>query len=103
MPKSFEFLFHRFTSSAVTPNYYDGYRILDVDDSDLCIDNNLNYKENYLLTNENVKGYNLLHLNDMYDLIGRIYVDSIVQPRMKKNEFQSLIDTVIALISKNKL
>jgi hypothetical protein len=31
-----EYLFSRFTSLAVNPNYYDGYRILAVDGSDLC-------------------------------------------------------------------
>lgn len=94
LPEAFEFLFHRFTSSAVTPSYYDGYRLLAVDGSDLCISHNPKDEENYFRTNENVKGYNLIHLNAMYDLIGRIYVDSIVQPGRKENEFQALIDMV---------
>lgn len=94
LPEAFEFLFRRFTASAVTPNYYDGYRMLAVDGSDLCIAHNPSDKENYFRTSEKVKGYNLLHLNAMYDLVGRIYVDSIVQPGRKENELQALIDMV---------
>lgn len=94
LPEAFEFLFHRFTSSAVNPNYYDGYRMLAVDGSDLCIAHNPNDEENYFRASENAKGYNLLHLNAIYDLCGRIYVDSIVQPGRKENEFQALTDMV---------
>ena len=45
-------------------------------------------------TNENAKGYNLLHLNAMYDLCSRVYVDAIVQSGRKENEFQALTDMV---------
>jgi len=41
-----------------------------------------------------VKGYNLLHLNAMYDLCSRVYVDSIVQPGRKENESKALTDMV---------
>lgn len=94
LPEALELLFHRFTSSAVNPNYYDGYRMLAVDGSDLCIANNPNDTENYFPATENAKGYNLLHLNAMYDLCSRVYVDTIVQPGRKENEFQALTDMV---------
>jgi hypothetical protein len=94
LPEALELLFHRFTSSATNPNHYDGYRMLAVDGSDLCIAHNPNDTENYFVTSENTKGYNLLHLNAMYDLCSRVYVDSIVQPGRKENEFQALTDMV---------
>ncbi len=61
LPGALEFLFHRFTSSSVSPIYYDGYRMLAVDDSDLC---------------------------------SRVYVDAIVQPGRKENEYKALTDMV---------
>jgi hypothetical protein len=94
LPEALELLFHRFTSSAVNPNHYNGYRMFAVDGSDLCIAHNPNDTENYFVTDENAKGYNLLHLNAMYDLCSRVYVDSIIQPGNKKNEFQALTDMV---------
>ena len=94
LPDALELIFHRFTASAVNPNYYDGYRMLAVDGSDLRIAHNPNDTENYFLANENEKGHNLIHLNAMYDLCSRVYVDAIVQPGRKKNEFQALNDMV---------
>lgn len=94
LPEAFEFLFHRFTSSATSPKYYDGYRILAVDGSDLSIAHNPKETENHFFATENAKGFNLLHLNAMYDLCSRVYVDSIVQTGRKENEFQALIDMV---------
>ncbi len=94
LPEALELLFHRFTSLAINPNFYDGYRMLAVDGSDLCIAHNPNDADNYFLFKENAKGYNLLHLNAMYDLCSRVYVDSIVQPGRKENEFQALTDMV---------
>lgn len=94
LPEALESLFHSFTSSAVNPNYYDGYRMLAVDGSDLCITHNPKDEENHFHATENAKGYNLLHLNAMYDLCSRVYVDAIVQPGRKENEFQALTDMV---------
>lgn len=94
LPEVLELLFHRFTSSAVNPNYYNGYRMLAVDGSALCIAHDPNDTENYCHKAENVKGYNMMHLNAMYDLCSRVYVDSIVQPGRKVNEYQALTDIV---------
>jgi len=45
----------------------------------------------HFLGTDNTKGYNLLHLNAMYDLSSRVYVDAIVQPGKKENEVQALM------------
>lgn len=94
LPEALEFLFHEFTTSAVNPDYYAGYRMLAIDGSDLCIAHNPKDIENHYPANENVKGYNLLHLNAMYDLCSKVYVDTMIQPGKKKNEFQALTDMV---------
>ena len=94
LPNALELLFHRFTTSAVNPNYYDGYRMLAVDGSDLSITHNPNDVENHFTATENTKGYNLMHLNAMYDLCSRVYVDTIIQPGRNENEFKALTDMV---------
>lgn len=94
LPEALEYLFHNFTSSSVNPKYYEGFRMLAVDGSDINIAYDPEDEENHIVKVENTKGYNILHLNAMYDLCSRIYVDSIVQPGRKENEFQALIDMV---------
>lgn len=91
LPEAIEYLFHKFTSSSLNPNYYDGYRMLAVDGSDLSVATNPKDTENHFLGTDNTKGYNLLHLNAMYDLSSRVYVDAIVQPGKKENEVQALM------------
>ena len=40
------------------------------------------------------KGYNSLHLNALYDLINRLYIDAQIQPIRELNERQALIEMV---------
>lgn len=94
LPEALESLFHRFTSSATKPCCYDGYRLLAVDGSELCIAQNSSEVDSFVVTNEKAKGYNILHLNAMYDLCSRVYVDAVVQPIRKRNEHRALIDMI---------
>lgn len=94
LPEAFEYLFNKFTSDALNSKYFSGYRMLAVDGSDLCITHNPDDKRNYFRSTPNVRGYNLLHLNAMYDLCSRTYTDAVVQAGREENEFQALIDMV---------
>jgi len=94
LPEALEYLFHNFTSSSVIPKYYEGFRMLAVDGTDESIAYDPEDAENHIVKAEDTKGYNILHLNSMYDLCSRIYVDSIVQSGRKENEIQALIDMV---------
>ena len=40
------------------------------------------------------KGYNSLHLNTLYDLMNRLYIDAQIQPIRELNERQALIEMV---------
>ena len=42
------------------------------------------------------KGFNLVHVNAMYDVLNRIYLDATVQPGRNENEFRALTDMVDA-------
>lgn len=102
LPEAFQFLFHQFTKMSLSSRTYQGYRLLAVDGSDLCIAHNPNDSENYFPNGPKAKGFNLLHLNAMYDLCSRVYVDALVQPGRKVNEGQALIDMVERCNSKEK-
>lgn len=94
LPYAFKFLLHEFTSSFDDLKTYEGYRLLAVDGSDLNIPHNPNDPKTYFQTLPNSKGYNLLHLNAMYDLRNKLYVDALIQPGKKMNEYRALTDMV---------
>ena len=94
LPEALEFLFHEFTCSFTDTKTYRGYRLLAVDGSDLHIATDPSDSDTYYQNREGVKGYNLLHLNAMYDLRSRLYVDAIVQPSRLQDERKALTDMV---------
>lgn len=94
LPSAFEFLFNKFTNSFEGYKTYYGYRLFAVDGSDLNIAHNPNDPDTYFQSAPDIKGFNLLHLNAMYDLCNRLYVDACVQSGKKKNEFRALTDMV---------
>ena len=101
LPQAFETLFHMFNSTIDLHNNYEGYQLLAVDGSTLHISHNPNDKNTYY-PNGPKKGFNLLHLNAMYDLCNRVYVDALVQPKRKCSERQALIEMVDRATSVNK-
>ena len=94
LPCVFEFLLHEFTGAHTDLRKYRDYRLLATDGSSLHIPTNPYDVDTYFQNNAGEKGYNLLHLNAMYDLCNRIYVDSLVQPGRLLNEKRALTDMV---------
>jgi len=94
LPFAFEFLFHEFTSAAAEPKTYRGYRLLAIDGSDLHIPTNPSEPENYFVANEDTHGYNLLHLNAIYDLCSKLFTDILLQTRRSANEHLALTTMV---------
>lgn len=90
LPAAMEFLFHAFTQSYADIKDYRGYRLLAIDGSDLHIATDPSDKDTYFQNQPNTKGYNLLHLNAVYDLCNRLYVDALVQPKRQLNEGKAL-------------
>lgn len=68
LPCAFEFLLHEFTQAYTETKKYRGYRLLATDGSDLHIATNPNDPDTFYQNSAGEKGYNLLHLNAMYDL-----------------------------------
>lgn len=70
---------------------FHGYRMYAVDGSDIHI---LNIPDDYSThynTNINSNGYNLMHLNTLYDLMSRKYIDAVLQDSRNENENRALI------------
>lgn len=83
---AFEFLLREFTDAFADTKKYRGYRLFAVDGSDLHISANPLDSDIYYQCKPSRNGYNLLHLNALFDLCSRIYVDALVQPGKHQNE-----------------
>ena len=111
LPEAFEFIFQSFTKDNLpSENLYQGYRLLACDGSNLSIANNPNDRET--LRKKNQYGDNTsnhLHLNALYDVLNRVYVDALVQKYVDNHEPQacismmnrSALDKVILIADRN--
>lgn len=94
LPTAFEDIFKSFTNSSNPNVTYKSYRVLAIDGSDLHVPTNPKDKDSYFPRINDQRPYNLLHLNALYDVCGKIYVDTIIQKSRNSNENQALIDMV---------
>lgn len=94
LPTAFEDLFKSFTYSSNPNATYKNYRVLAIDGSDLHVPTNPDDKDSYFPRINDQRPYNLLHLNALYDVCSKIYVDTIIQKSRNSNENQALIDMV---------
>jgi len=92
LPFAFEFLLKEFTNCFQNFKTFEGHRLLAVDGSDLNICNNPNDVDTYFQSFPDSKGFNQLHLNAMYDLYNKLYVDVCIQPGRKENERRALAE-----------
>jgi len=115
LPSAFQYLFHEFGKSFSQTNFFHGYRLYAVDGSDIHIPTIPDDKRTFYCANDNVKGYNLIHLNALYDLLNRRFIDAVLQDRRDENEngalivpqlllqTEAMIPTIISLILKRRV
>lgn len=95
LPEAFEFLFHEFTAAFPQKDaVYKGFRLVACDGSTLCISHNPKDESTYCQSVANTKGFNQLHLNVLYDLCRRTYVEAEIQPARQKNEDSAMCHMV---------
>jgi len=94
LPFAFEFLLREFTQSPRNVKKHNGFRLFAIDGSDIHIPTNLHDPTTHIQSCNSGNGYNLMHLNAMYDLCNRVYVDAIVQTGRGQNENKALINMV---------
>jgi hypothetical protein len=88
----FKSIFHQFTHSFAHFKSMNGYRLVAVDGSDLHIPHNPRDAETYFQSVPGTKGFNLLRVNALYDLLNRVYLDGEIQPGRKAHERKALLD-----------
>lgn len=94
LPFALEFLLNEFTNSFDNQKTYNGYKLFAVDGSDLNIAHNPKDSDTYFRSSPGSKGFNLLHLNAMYDLCNKLYIDVCMQAGKKGHEYRALTDMV---------
>ena len=94
LPEAFEFLFREFSNIVPGEKKYRGYRLLACDGSDLNIAHNPQDKSTYFQSTPDSKGFNLMHLNALYDLLNRTYADAVIQPSCQQNEYKAMCDMI---------
>lgn len=91
LPEAFEFLFHEFTDYFHhTEACYKGLHLIACDGSSLDIAHNPKDETTYFQSSPGTKGFNQLHLNVLYDLCQRTYLDAEIQPGKQKNEDRAM-------------
>lgn len=94
LPETLPFLFHQFNLAFPPHESYQGFRLIACDGSDINFHRDPTDKDSYFEPGHSAKGYNLLHLNALYDLSARTYVDALVQTGHCKDEFRAFSDMV---------
>ena len=92
--KAMEYIFREMVKQCDEQSLFKGYRLLAVDGSDIRLPKNKNDNNSYIENDENTKGYNLLHLDAMYDLKQHIYVDASIQSKKGMNEHKALVSMI---------
>lgn len=93
-PAAFYHLFKAFTDLySRNPKLFHSYRLIACDGSDINIAHDPNDEETYF-PHGKAKGFNQLHLNAMYDLLDKIYIDIMIQPGNLENEHRAFCDMV---------
>lgn len=88
--EGWDFLFHSFARECLNLKNvtYKGYRLLACDGSDSNIYRNSSDEETFIHEGEN--GYNMIHINALFDLMNHTYADFIVQGKKKLHERKAL-------------
>lgn len=102
LPEAFAFLFHEFEAAFPEERTYEGYRLLACDGSQLNFSRDPNDWEHYIHDSSGRMGHNQLHLNVLYDLCSRRYLDAVIQPGRGCNEYRAMADMVDRYHSQEK-
>ena len=94
LPAAFQHLFHKFNESFSQTCFFHGYRLYAVDGSDIHIPNIPDDHGTHYNANADSKGYNLVHLNALYDILNKRYFNAVIQDSRLENENKALISMI---------
>ena len=93
-PEALERIFKDFVTATTPSATLQGYRLFAVDGSDLRLPSNSSDDQSSIRNSSGQKQYNLVHLNAMYDLVNKVYVDVAMQGKKGMNEHKALVSMV---------
>lgn len=79
LTEAFYYLFRSYAESIPVRKKYDGYRLIAADGSDVNTPHNKDsafYHQGEIVRGVQVKGFNQLHLNALYDVLNKTYIDA---------------------------
>ena len=94
LPAVFEEILRRFTCQNRPIRRWNGYTLLAVDGSHVQIPSNFHDEATYFNSTKDGRGYNLLHLNALYDLESQLYLDAVIQDGREEHESRALVELV---------
>ena len=94
LPAAFEEILRRFTYQNRPIRRWNGYALLAVDGSHVQIPSNFHDEATYFNSTKDGRGYNLLHLNALYDLESQLYLDAVIQDGREEHESRALVELV---------
>lgn len=94
-PKAMPHLLRQFNSHFPPTLYKNTYRLVACDGSEFNIARNPDDPDTFHPPSGcSSRGFNMIHTISLYDLLSKRYLDCVIQPGRKKNEFRAICDIV---------
>jgi len=93
-PEALLHLLQKFTGTFKKIKTFKGYRLLAVDGSKVTIPTDAEDYETHVNAKKDSNGFNLLHINALYDICNKLYLDANIQAYRKTNEHKGLIQMI---------
>jgi len=95
LPEAFPYLLRQFNSRFPLETYRGKYNLVACDGCEFNIARNPDDPDTFHPPNgKSTKGFNMLHTVSLYDILGKRYLDCVIQPGRRKNEFRAICDLV---------
>lgn len=93
-PEAFANIFKEVTDAVAPVAKFQEYRLLAVDGSDLRLPADPTDSFSSIQNVEGQKSYNLAHLNAVFDVMNKVYVDVLMQGKKGMNEHKALVSMI---------
>ena len=93
-PSALQFVLWEFAKSFKKTKKYRGYRLLAIDGSKVPIYRDPNDPDTFVVLNQYSDGCNFLHVNALYDICNKLYLDATIQAYKGFSEFRALVQMV---------
>lgn len=91
--EAFPYLFQQFNARFHFEKYKNNYQLIACDGSEFTITRNPDDPDTFHPpSGKSSKGFNMIHVVALYDLLSKRYIDAVIQPGRKKNEFRAICD-----------